>query len=855
MEGNAITVKIGAETDQVEQGLKNIQSSLGRLEAAGEQAGSGFDASFGKIAGATAVGGLALKAFTGLVDGAFAAARATVQGFTDALDLGGRLADLSARTGETAGNVLLLERAFENAGAGADKVGPAINKLQKFMEDAGAGGKEQAATMNALGLSYSDLAGKTPTEQMQIFAQRISAIQDPTSRAAVAMDIFGKSGGELLPLLQNFGDEINTAKGQLGSMTGIMDRQSGVFDNVSDKLAVIGGKFMEFAAGILDKVTPALDAITEGLSRIDAAGIGQKLADAFVGGGNAMKGFQASVDAFKAGNIMDALNLIFESTKLQSMESANSILKHFSAAFQTVSDIISQIFRGDGPALLTITSAFDAVAGRIKASIAGGIADTVESLGPAFARMADGLRQAAEAGATSSELALQRIPVAAELAGEDISKILGGSTETFQKNLQSANGEFFNTQDQAAKVAALEADISKKIEEQKAGRQDANALTEAEGQKINANLEARRKQSELEAQGNAEKQASLENELAIAQAKASGNTELVKTLENQKLFNTELKKAIDAGMGEKEAKAFAQAMVNAKNAADGISGKNVEISVTTKVDSKALDDLMAKIRSGTASPQVIQIVCDVTGAKNLAEAEQKLANIKNADANKEVVFKTLGAESWQEAIEQLSGIPKTSTRELAMSLTKTDNFDQALQEIGLIPKTKDVEVAVKNAGFKDFDDFKKSLTATPSQKDIKVVCESLGVKDIEDAKNQIRDLIRFNNAQVKIETAANTAPAQEAINNISGGSVSTNVEADTTKAQEAINQIGGSNVEVVLDAAKSIASIREQLKQNIDLAFKGSEGTKYLGDIKNFVGDIKKYVEELNRKLPTPALI
>ncbi len=410
-EGNAISVKIGAETDGIEQGLRSIQSSLGRLENSSKQSGDIFDASFGKIAGATAVGQLAVKAFTGVVDAAFAGVRNTVAEFGNALDLGGRLSDLSSRTGETAGNLLLLERAFDNSGVGAEKVGQSVNKLQKFMEDASAGGKNQTEVMNALGLSLADLAGKAPTEQMQIFASRIAGIEDPGKRAALAMEIFGQSGGELLPLLSNFSGELETARGQLGSMTDIMDRRAAVFDSVSDKIAIISRKFTDFAAGILDRAIPALDAITEGLSRIDAAAIGQKLADAFLGGTGAMSGFQAAVDAFSTGNISGALSILWDSIVLQAQMSANSILKNLSAAFTTAGQILAQIFRSDGPAMMLLRQSFTMIGGFISEKLYTALSDFMSSIGRL--QMAEVFKYKAETAAREVSTALESIPTVA----------------------------------------------------------------------------------------------------------------------------------------------------------------------------------------------------------------------------------------------------------------------------------------------------------------------------------------------------------------------------------------------------------------------------------------------------------
>jgi len=342
-EGNAITVKIGAETDGIERGLSEIQNSLKKIEKSGADSGESFGGSFSKMAGAVAVGQAAVNVFGSVVNGVFSAAQKVVDGFSAALDLGGTLSDLSASTGETAGNLLLLQRAFDNTGAGADKVGPALAKLQNNIFGAGEGSKEAVAAFGRMGLSMEDLAGKTPTQQLALVASGLTSIEDPSKRAATAIDVFGKSGAELLPLLTNFSGEMTEAGATVGSMADIMDRRANVFDAVGDRFLIISQKVRDFAAGILDKALPAIDAITSALSRIDAAAVGQNLANAFLGGENAMKGFQAAVDAISIGQAGLAFEVFWESLKLQGMQTVNEIIKMFSAGFATISEIISTI--------------------------------------------------------------------------------------------------------------------------------------------------------------------------------------------------------------------------------------------------------------------------------------------------------------------------------------------------------------------------------------------------------------------------------------------------------------------------------------------------------------------------------
>ena len=296
-----VTVKFSAEDQNLSKTITNLQRDFERLDVKSKNSSKGMDLSFGKIGLAAGVAGAAVKVGMMAVEAATASARAVVDGFRQAIDLGGKLNELSSRTGETAGNLIVLQRAFENSGVGADAVGQSINKLQKFMAEAAAGSAQQTDTLNALGISMSDLAGKTPTEQMQVLAQKIAAISDPAQRARASMEIFGKSGGQLLPLLNNFSGELDTARGQLGSMPGAMDRSAKAMDDLGDGMGAISSKAMEFAAGFMESALPALNMFTKSLSGIDAAGWGQALMKQVMSVTNFLIGaFKAPMPAIQA---------------------------------------------------------------------------------------------------------------------------------------------------------------------------------------------------------------------------------------------------------------------------------------------------------------------------------------------------------------------------------------------------------------------------------------------------------------------------------------------------------------------------------------------------------------------------
>lgn len=222
------------------------------------------------------LGGFATK-LAGLA-AAFVGVQQSVVAFNSALAMGGRLDDLSKTTGASAGELLLLEKAFSLAGSSADAVGPAIARLSRFMVEASTGGKAQIETMNKLGLSYAQLKNLTPTEQMRLLATSIMALPTPAERTAAAMDIFGRSGATLIPLFSDFSGELDKARGFLGSLPGLLDESASAMADMDDDLGALGEKFTQFVAGLVAGAAGA-DNFASALAKIDTAGIGAGLGE------------------------------------------------------------------------------------------------------------------------------------------------------------------------------------------------------------------------------------------------------------------------------------------------------------------------------------------------------------------------------------------------------------------------------------------------------------------------------------------------------------------------------------------------------------------------------------------------
>ena len=118
-------------------------------------------------------------------------------------EMGDKLAKMSVRTGISVESLSELGYAADQSGADLETLEAALRRMQKQITEADGGAEGSIETFEELGLSIEELASLSPEKQFERIADRLSEIEDPTRRAAMAMEVFGKSGTKLLPLLSD----------------------------------------------------------------------------------------------------------------------------------------------------------------------------------------------------------------------------------------------------------------------------------------------------------------------------------------------------------------------------------------------------------------------------------------------------------------------------------------------------------------------------------------------------------------------------------------------------------------------------------------------------------------------------
>ena len=540
--------------------LGNEAADMGnKVQGAGQKTDDSaglFDAGFAKIAAAFTVGNLAAKGFEAIVNGVFSAARAIVDGFGDALDLGGRLDDLSKRTGETAGNLFLLEGAFKEAGLSADQVGTTINKLQNFMQDASNGGERQTATMGKLGISLEQLAGKTPTQQMEIFAQKIAGIQDPTQRASTASEVFGEIlGGKLLPLLLEFPQTLENVSDRTGGMADVMDESAATFARAGDTIDAVKGKLTQFAAGILSEVIPEIQSLGTSMEEVDAAGLGQKIGSAL---SPVLRDLNGLVGEAKM--LMDQLSY----AEQQVREDTGAL----GAAYDATQGALATFNNGLFDALKFITPFDESVEG-LRQTFVGykkdqdGAIVGVQKLGEAATEVApalDGASGSTERFATS----LQDIGID---SGQAFTDINNGAT-TFKSLINEGNISLSDMSGEIGGQIPLQTEQIDLVGELNTSLGEANEKAGEQLAKIEQQVAAEKARNEKIAERQENSAADYNLQIQINEALAAGNTTLAEGLKYQREHSQLTEKIMrETGMSKEEAGMLAQNLLMSKEAA------------------------------------------------------------------------------------------------------------------------------------------------------------------------------------------------------------------------------------------------------------------------------------------------
>lgn len=226
------------------------------LDAANKKL-EGFDKKVGELAGLVKfdmIGKAALQAGQSLAT--------LVMHGVEAADKMGKMAQSAGVSVESFSR---LNHAAGLADVSTEQLGTAMLKLNKNLAAAGTGGQEQVALFNQLGVAVKDSSGKMRAADavMGDLAEVFSQMEGGAAKASLATEVFGKSGAELLPLLNGGRDGLAAAAAEadrfgLTVSASAAKSAEGFNDNLTKMRTVLDAVGQRIAA----QVAPAFEALT-----------------------------------------------------------------------------------------------------------------------------------------------------------------------------------------------------------------------------------------------------------------------------------------------------------------------------------------------------------------------------------------------------------------------------------------------------------------------------------------------------------------------------------------------------------------------------------------------------------------
>jgi hypothetical protein len=136
---------------------------------------------------------------TALGAGVLAPLAASVKVFSNT---GDALDKMAIRTGISVEALSELGFAAEQSGADLETLETGVRILQRSISDAERGMSTATDAFAELNLTAAALRGLSPEDQFKLVADRLSQVIDPAKRTALAMQLLGRSGTRLIPLLE-----------------------------------------------------------------------------------------------------------------------------------------------------------------------------------------------------------------------------------------------------------------------------------------------------------------------------------------------------------------------------------------------------------------------------------------------------------------------------------------------------------------------------------------------------------------------------------------------------------------------------------------------------------------------------
>jgi hypothetical protein len=241
---------------------KVVLSAVDKTQAAFESAKQGLQGLHTKaVAVSGALAGIGVTAFVADM----------TAGVRQALNEWDELGKAAQRAGfQSAQGIAEFQFAAKLAGVDASGFETAVGKLSDKLADAASGGKSATALFSAMGVRIKDVSGNLRDTEAIVtdLAKAFSGWRDGPEKTALALELFGKQGKQLIPLLNGGAEGMDELRREFRLLRGTLDegtiKSAEHFnDNLTKLETAAGGLKRELAEALLPSLNKITDAMVE----------------------------------------------------------------------------------------------------------------------------------------------------------------------------------------------------------------------------------------------------------------------------------------------------------------------------------------------------------------------------------------------------------------------------------------------------------------------------------------------------------------------------------------------------------------------------------------------------------------
>lgn len=182
------------------------------------------------------------------------------------IEMGGALTDTSASLGVAIEDLQELRFAASLAGISAGELDGAIRKYSRGLEEAKKGKGPVADAFRSLKISMDEIKKGGIADNLELIADRFSKMPDGPKKTALAMDLFGRSGAQLIPMLNEGREGVAELRREANELGIVMSSETaGGFDEVGDNIdrtkAALQGVKMSIVTALLPSIKDMVDSL------------------------------------------------------------------------------------------------------------------------------------------------------------------------------------------------------------------------------------------------------------------------------------------------------------------------------------------------------------------------------------------------------------------------------------------------------------------------------------------------------------------------------------------------------------------------------------------------------------------